>query len=199
MRFLKWVLIAAASAALLAGCGRSSNDQGSGAAGKSSSAAAEQTEAQPAPETASSESAEQAASAMTGKAQPEKMVEVYFAEPIDGSTVTSPVHVVMAARGVKVAPAGTMEEGTGHMHVMVDAPFVKAGKVIPNDEHHIHYGDGSTEADLDLKPGKHTLRLEFADGEHKAFKGDQYRDTVHITVQAPAGSQDQEGGQGGGG
>jgi len=201
MKSLKWILIVFASVVLMAGCSRSSNDQGEKSASQPAEQAApaqssqQNSRAQPAK---SEMNAEQTASEneAAGQMAAGGEIEVYFVEPIDGSAVTSPVQVVMAAQGVKVVPAGTMEEGTGHMHIMVDAPFVKAGEVIPNDEHHIHYGDGSTEADLDLKPGKHTLRLEFADGEHKAYKGDQYRDTVHITVQAAPGSQDQEAGEG---
>ncbi len=45
---------------------------------------------------------------------------VYFVEPKDDATVTSPVHVKFGVDSMKVAPAGTMTEGTGHHHLIVD-------------------------------------------------------------------------------
>ena len=45
---------------------------------------------------------------------------VFFVEPKDGATVTSPVHVKFGVEGMKVAPAGTMTENTGHHHLLID-------------------------------------------------------------------------------
>lgn len=117
-------------------------------------------------------------------------ISVYFVSPVDGARVTSPFDVQMAAEGVEVAPAGTMEEGTGHMHILIDVPFVPAGEVIPTDDAHRHYGDGSTTATLDLAPGNHVLRLQFADGAHRAFEGEEYRDVTRVQVEAAHQSDD---------
>ena len=134
----------------------------------------------------------------------EKNISVHFVSPEDGARVTSPFKVEMAAEGVEVVPAGTMREGTGHMHILVDAPFVRPGNVIPSDDQHLHYGDGSTTAMLDLPPGEHVLRLQLADGAHKAFVGGEYRDVIVVNVegeaapavseetQAPADSDDEQ-------
>lgn len=115
-------------------------------------------------------------------------VSVHFVSPADGARVTSPFRVEMAAEGVEVVPAGTMREGTGHMHILVDVPFVMPGNVIPSDDQHIHYGDGSTSATLELPPGEHVLRLQLADGAHTAFEGGEYRDVIVVDVQGREGS-----------
>ncbi len=108
---------------------------------------------------------------------------VGFEQPADGATVTSPFEVVMAATGLVVEPSGEVNEGAGHFHILVDTDFTPAGEVIPTDEQHLHYGQGQTTATLELEPGEHTLRLQFADGLHTALEGDQYRDTITVTVE----------------
>ena len=109
---------------------------------------------------------------------------VRFEQPADGATVTSPFEVVMAATGLTVEPSGEVNEGAGHFHILVDTDFTPVGEVIPTDEQNLHYGQGQTTATLELEPGEHTLRLQFADGLHTALEGDQYRDTITIVVEA---------------
>ena len=109
---------------------------------------------------------------------------VAFFDPLDGATVSSPLEVVMAATGLVVEPSGDINEGAGHFHILVDTDFIPAGQVIPTDEQHLHYGKGQTAILLELEPGEHTLRLQFADGAHTALEGDQYRDTVTVVVEA---------------
>ena len=46
----------------------------------------------------------------------------------------------------------------------------------------IHFGQGQLTTTLDLEPGEHTLRLQFADGAHIALDGDQYRDEITVVV-----------------
>ena len=84
---------------------------------------------------------------------------MYFISPADGDTVKGPVTVRFGLRGMGVAPAGTVAEGTGHHHLIVDAPLPAAGLPIPNDANHLHFGKGQTETTLDLPPGQHTLQL----------------------------------------
>ena len=109
---------------------------------------------------------------------------VRFEQPADGATVTSPFEVVMAATGLTVEPSGEVNEGAGHFHILVDTDFTPAGQVIPTDEQNLHYGQGQTTATLELEPGEHTLRLQFADGLHTALEGDQYTDTITVIVEA---------------
>jgi len=108
---------------------------------------------------------------------------VAFFDPLDGTTVSSPFEVVMTATGLVVEPSGEVNEGAGHFHILVDTDFVTAGEVIPTDEQHLHYGKGQTAVSLELEPGEHTLRLQFADGLHTALEGEQYRDTITVTVE----------------
>lgn len=109
-----------------------------------------------------------------------------FASPSDGDTVGSPVAVEMQAEGVDIVPAGAPEVGEAHLHIMRDIPCVETGEVIPgpSDEDteagYIHFGDGSTEGELELEPGEYTLCVQLADGAHVAF-GDT--ETITITVE----------------
>ena len=90
---------------------------------------------------------------------------VYFVEPQEGATVTTPVKVVMAAENFVVEPAGEVAtEGHGHLHIMVDTPCVAAGQAVPKDETHLHFGKGQIEAELELAKGKHTLCLQAVTG-----------------------------------
>jgi hypothetical protein len=106
---------------------------------------------------------------------------VYFIEPKDGATVTSPVHVKFGVDGMKLAPAGTMTEGSGHHHIIVDGGPVPKGTVIPADDTHIHYGKAQTEADIKLPPGDHTLTMQFADGAHRSY-GPEMSSTIKVHV-----------------
>ncbi|MDR5778900.1 DUF4399 domain-containing protein [Caballeronia sp. LZ065] len=107
---------------------------------------------------------------------------VYFVQPKDGATVTSPVHVQFAVDGMSISPAGTMTEGTGHHHVLIDGKPLPKGTVIPANDTSLHYGKGQTEADIRLPPGDHTLTLQFGDGAHRSY-GPEMSQTIKIHVQ----------------
>ena len=109
---------------------------------------------------------------------------VAFFDPLDGTTVLSPIEVVMTATGLVVEPSGEVNDDAGHFHILVDTDFVAAGEIIPTDDLHLHYGKGQTSVSLELEPGEHTLRLQFADGLHTALEGDQYTDTITVIVEA---------------
>jgi hypothetical protein len=109
---------------------------------------------------------------------------VGFEQPVDGATVSTTFKVEMAATGLVVEPSGEINEGAGHFHILVDTDFIPAGQVTPTDEQHLHFGKGQTAVYLELEPGEHTLRLQFADGAHIALEGDQYRDTITVVVEA---------------
>lgn len=109
---------------------------------------------------------------------------VYFVEPADASTVSSPVKVVMAADNFVVEPAGeTVTDGHGHLHITVDADCVAPGQGVPKDETHLHYGQGQMEAELELAAGEHTLCLQAADGLHVALAGDGMTQTISVVVE----------------
>jgi hypothetical protein len=99
--------------------------------------------------------------AVSGAAQ---AAGVSFVQPKDGATVSNPVHVVFGVEGMKIAPAGTMTEGTGHHHLLIDGKPLPKGEVIPATDKSLHFGKAQTETDLTLPPGDHTLTLQFGDG-----------------------------------
>ena len=107
---------------------------------------------------------------------------VAITEPADGATVASPVTLKMAATNFTIEPAGdgTVKEGHGHFHVMIDTACIAAGTVIPKDATHVHYGMGQLEAPLELAAGEHTLCLQVGDGAHSAL---ELTDEVKFTVQ----------------
>ena len=107
---------------------------------------------------------------------------VRFVTPENGATVAPTFTVEMAANGLTVEPAGEIHEGAGHMHILVDTDLTPPGEVILNDAQHLHYGKGQLTATLGLDPGVHVLHLQFANGAHIALDGDQYQDTITVTV-----------------
>ena len=110
-----------------------------------------------------------------------KMSKVMIIEPKDGATVATKFKVKFGIEGMRVESAGKVTPGSGHHHLIVDGTPVAKGQVVPNDATHMHYGKGQTETDLTLKPGAHTLTLQFADGAHMSY-GEMMSQTIHITV-----------------
>ncbi len=111
--------------------------------------------------------------------------KVYFMEPKDGAEVSSPVKVVMGAKGIEIAPAGTEKPNTGHHHIFVDADPLTgeaATYAIPADDNHVHFGKAQTQTELKLTPGKHTLQLVLGDSGHVAYDPAIVSDKITITV-----------------
>ena len=95
---------------------------------------------------------------------------VAFGNLQDGAQVESPFTVQMTAQNLVVEPAANgVTEGHGHFHILVDVPIPMSMDPVPNDAQHIHYGQGQTEAVLDLPEGDHTLTLQFAKGDHRPY------------------------------
>ena len=126
-----------------------------------------------------------AASADTAQSHWPKDAKVFFVAPENGATVTGPVKVVMGAKGVEIAPAGTDKPATGHHHILIDSDLPKAGQAkspLPADEHVRHFGKGQTETELTLAPGKHTLQLVVGDGNHVPYDPALASQKITITV-----------------
>jgi hypothetical protein len=114
--------------------------------------------------------------------------KVFFVEPKDGAKIEGPltdgkvkVMVKMGAEKIEVKAAGQIEPGSGHHHIIVDADATAKGDVVTKDEQHIHFGKGQTETELDLTPGEHSLKLQFADGIHRSY-GPQLSAEIKISV-----------------
>lgn len=102
----------------------------------------------------------------------------YFVNIKDGDQVRSPFRVAFAVTGMGVSPVAAGDiSGTGHHHILIDMPMpVDIKAPIPFDkpneylhQHYKHFGNGETETLLDLPPGRHKLRLLFADHNHVPY------------------------------
>lgn len=112
----------------------------------------------------------------------------YFVNIKDGDKLKSPFRVAFSVSGMGVSPVSAGKiEGTGHHHILINMrlpvdikkpiPFDKPGET--TKQQYKHFGKGETEALLNLPPGKHTLRLLFADHEHVPY----YIGSKEITVE----------------
>jgi len=109
---------------------------------------------------------------------------VYIISPADGSTVTSPVAIQFGIEGMGVVAAGTVEEHSGHHHLLIDLDELPALEYpIPNDENHRHFGGAQTETSLELEPGTHTLQLILGDHAHVPHDPAVVSDLITITVE----------------
>jgi citrate lyase alpha subunit len=103
----------------------------------------------------------------------------------DGDVVKSPLVVHFGVKGMKVLPIDSgVVANCGHHHLLVDTlDFVAAGNMVPMGSSKIlHFGKGQTQSKpLELKPGQHTLTLQFANGTHTSY-GMRMSKTIHITV-----------------
>ena len=109
-------------------------------------------------------------------------VAVRFTNLRDGYAVRSPFWVEFGIRGMGVIPAGNKNEHAGHHHILIDTPLPRDHQAqIPFSNTHKHFGKGQTGTELDLPPGKHTLRLLFADHEHRPYFVFSREITVEVT------------------
>ncbi len=108
--------------------------------------------------------------------------EVYIVKPEDGAEVKSPVTVVFGLKGMGVAPAGVDIEGTGHHHLIINAPLPPEDEGIPADANHIHFGGGQTQTTVELEPGEHTLQLLLGDKNHIPHDPPLASEPITITV-----------------
>ena len=106
---------------------------------------------------------------------------VYFKNLKEGQTVSSPIKVEMVAEGINVDTAGTIKPGSGHHHLLIDVSSIEPGQVIPKDSRHLHFGNAQKQAEVPLKPVKHTLSLQFADGIHRSY-GNKLSSTINVLV-----------------
>lgn len=109
---------------------------------------------------------------------------VRITAPADGASVAEgPVTVRFEVEGLRIVPAGTMDLGTGHHHLVVDTTLASWADPIPAmPGRFIHLGQGQSEFVLDgLSPGDHTVIAIVADGVHIPLDP-PVADTVTFTV-----------------
>jgi hypothetical protein len=113
--------------------------------------------------------------------KPASEKSVYFIEPKDGATVTSPFKVVFGVKGMAVVPAGEDKPDSGHHHLLINLAAMNAGEAIPVDDKHLHYGKAQTEAEVALPPGRYKLTMQFANWAHVSY-GPAMAATIDVTV-----------------
>ena len=103
--------------------------------------------------------------------------KVFFVEPKNGATVTSPVHMKFGSTGTTISPVppGDLKEtrpGMTHYHVGIDQDCLPAGKnIVKGTPSWVHLGDGKDVFDSQLTPGKHKLALQLGDDLHNTLPG----------------------------
>jgi hypothetical protein len=126
------------------------------------------------------------ASAQTTKKPAAKKVRVFFVEPKNNATVSSPLHMKFGSEGVEISPvpAGTVttaRPGMAHYHVGIDQACLPAGQtIVKGTPSWVHFGDGKSEFDTQLTPGKHKLSLQLGDDLHNTLPGTCT--TISVTV-----------------
>src|SRR3989442_746757 len=104
-------------------------------------------------------------------------VALFFVEPKNNATVTSPLHMKFGSQGIQIAavPAGdvkTTRPGIAHYHVGIDESCLPPGKtIVKGTPSWVHFGDGKAEFDTQLTPGKHKLALQLGDDLHNTLPG----------------------------
>jgi hypothetical protein len=104
-----------------------------------------------------------------------KKPRVFFIEPKDGATVSSPVHMKFGSEGIEIAavPPGdvtTVRPGKAHYHVGIDQDCLPPGQtIVKGTPSWVHFGDGKDVFDSQLTPGKHKLALQLGDDLHNTL------------------------------
>ena len=115
--------------------------------------------------------------------EPTPAASVTIVEPADGAVLDAgPVRVAFEVEGLEIVPAGTMDPGTGHHHVIVNDDVDWTVPIPADPGVHIHMGQAQTETVLEnLPPGEHRLIAVVADGVHIPLDP-PVADTVTITI-----------------
>jgi hypothetical protein len=140
---------------------------------------AEQTTPSEQPEAAARYSAEPAALPRSASADG---ASVFFITPAIGETVSNPVKIEFGISGMDVVKASIKQPHSGHHHLLIDTDLPDEGLPIPADEHHIHFGDGSTMTEIALPPGEHTLQMLLGDHLHIPHDPPLVSEPLTITV-----------------
>jgi Domain of unknown function (DUF4399) len=113
---------------------------------------------------------------------------VFFVEPKDGATVTSPLHMKFGSEGIEIAavPPGELtkaqvRKGVAHYHVGIDQSCLPPGQnIVKGTPSWVHFGDGKDVFDSQLTPGEHKLALQLGDDLHDTMPGACQEITVTV-------------------
>ena len=111
---------------------------------------------------------------------------VFFIEPKNGATVSSPVQMKFGSAGIEISPVPpgdltTTRPGVAHYHVGIDQNCLPPGKnIVKGTPSWVHFGDGKDVFESQLTPGKHKLALQLGDDLHNTIAGTCQ--VINITV-----------------
>jgi Domain of unknown function (DUF4399) len=111
---------------------------------------------------------------------------VFFIEPKNNATVTSPLHMKFGSEGIKIeaVPPGdltTTRPGVAHYHVGIDEDCLPAGKtIVKGTPSWVHFGDGKDVFDTQMTPGKHKLSVQLGDDLHNTLPNTCQTITVNV-------------------
>ncbi|MEO1861043.1 MAG: DUF4399 domain-containing protein [Verrucomicrobiales bacterium] len=111
-----------------------------------------------------------------------KGAKAYIIFPKNGKTVKTKFLVKFGLKKMGIAPAGIKFPNTGHHHLIIDGAKFDMNLPLSMSETLKHFGAGQTETFLELKPGKHTLKLVFADHLHRVHQPPVISEEITITV-----------------
>ena len=163
------ILILSATFLILAACSQKSTDE----------PAATQADASAETPATSEVAAPPAAMPRTASADG---ASVFFITPAEGANVTNPVRVEFGIAAMDVVKAGNNQPNSGHHHLLIDTDLPDLGLPIPADEHHVHFGDGSSSTEITLPPGEHTLQMLLGDHLHIPHTPPLVSEPITITV-----------------
>jgi hypothetical protein len=115
-----------------------------------------------------------------------KKLRVFFVEPKNNATVTSPVHMKFGSEGIEIGavPPGdptTARPGIAHYHVGIDEDCLPPGKtIVKGTPSWVHFGDAKSEFDSQLTPGRHKLSVQLGDDLHNTLPGACSTITVNV-------------------
>ena len=126
-----------------------------------------------------------AAGVALANAQAAKKPRVFFVEPKNNASSASPVHLKFGSEGIEISPvpadAKTARPGMAHYHLGIDQDCLEAGKtIVKGTPSWVHFGDGKSEIDTQLTPGKHKLALQLGDDLHNTMPG--FCSTITVNV-----------------
>ena len=107
---------------------------------------------------------------------------VFFIKPSNGDVVDKTFEVVFGISGMTLAPAGTYDSGTGHHHLIIDAPLPDLSMPVPANTQYLHFGKGQDKTMITLEPGNHKLQMILGDGNHIPHSPPIYSEIIEIEV-----------------
>jgi len=109
---------------------------------------------------------------------------IFFMEPADGATVSSPVTFTFGHENYTIEPRGEGEihAGAGHHHIGINIDCLPPGEAIPEADPWVHFGDGSATIEMQLPAGEQMLTIQVGDGMHVALDEPGLCQSITITV-----------------